>query len=155
MQTFADLNREIFNQSNRSDYLKKYKKGLSEKLVIQISKSKNEPEWMLKHRLKSLEAFYEIKLPDWGPKIDLDFEEITYYANATDQKGKFDSWEDIPEDIKNTFEKLGIPAAEKKMLAGVGSQYESETVYHNLKKEWEELGVVFEDMDVALQKHHS
>ncbi len=107
---------------------------------------------MLKLRLAALEQFHEIPLPSWGPKEvqKLDLKSITYYSSVSEKKS---SWSEVPKNIRETFEKLGIPQAEKEMLAGAGSQYESEVIYHNLKKEWEEKGVIFMDMETALKKH--
>lgn len=152
---FGELNRDTFEHRNQSDYAKLATRGLSEKLVRKISADKNEPDWMLDIRLEGLRLFNEKPLPSWGPNLDaLDFDEIIFYASADEVTGgENKSWDDVPDDIKETFDKLGIPEAEKEMLAGVGAQYESETVYHNLKKEWEDLGVIFEDMDVAVQKY--
>lgn len=150
---FADLNCETFDTPNDSEYIKKFSRGLSEELVRQISREKNEPEWMLTHRLKGLSAFFEMSLPQWGPDLsELDFANICFYARAAEGKNA-KSWEDVPESIKQTFERLGIPEAERKMLAGAGAQYESDTVYHSLKEHWEEKGVIFLDMDEAVQKH--
>lgn len=151
---FDNLNRELFEHRNQTGYMANATEGLSEDLIRQISADKNEPEWMLEHRLKSLKLFYEIELPKWGPKIDhIEFEKLTYYAKLGLNNSEFESWEAVPEDIKNTFERLGIPEAERKVLAGVGAQYESEVVYHSLKKEWKDKGIIFEDMDVALKQH--
>ncbi|MFC1598044.1 Fe-S cluster assembly protein SufB [Patescibacteria group bacterium] len=151
---FEKLNQDTFDHRNKSDYVKQAQRGLSEDLVRKISADKKEPAWMLKIRLAGLRLFEEKPLPDWGPNLSaLDFDEIIYHA-APDQIVEDNaSWEDVPEDIKKTFDKLGIPEAEKKVLAGVGAQYESETVYHRLKQEWEKQGVIFEDMDLAVQKY--
>jgi Fe-S cluster assembly protein SufB len=127
-------------------------KMIPEKIIREISKSKKEPSWMLEKRLKSLKIFNKLKMPDWGPELSkLKFDELTYFVKPGTKKAR--SWDDVPKDIKETFEKLGIPEAERKSLAGVGAQYESENVYHNLKKEWEEKGVIFLDMDEALIKY--
>jgi Fe-S cluster assembly protein SufB len=151
---FSKLNRETFDHRNQSNYTKKAKPGLSEELVRKISADKKEPQWMLDIRLEGLRLFMEKPMPTWGPNLDfLNFDEIIYYAAADEVAPENKSWEEIPADIKETFDKLGIPEAEKKMLAGVGAQYESETVYHRLKKEWEDLGVIFLDMDEAVRKH--
>ncbi|MBI2410829.1 MAG: Fe-S cluster assembly protein SufB [Candidatus Kerfeldbacteria bacterium] len=152
---FGALNKDTFNHRNDSEYAKKAQRGLSEELVRKISRDKNEPEWMLELRLEGLRLFQEKPLPNWGPDLGaLRFDEIIYYASADEKTdGENRSWKEVPADIKKTFDRLGIPEAEKQMLAGVGAQYESETVYHRLKREWEEQGVIFEDMDVALQKH--
>ncbi|MEK7528348.1 MAG: Fe-S cluster assembly protein SufB [Patescibacteria group bacterium] len=149
----AKLNRNVFDDGNQYSYTDGVKKGLSEELIRRISSDKGEPKWMLLHRLKSLETFYKIPLPTWGIDLSgLNFDEILYYARPSDVKNRT-SWDEVPADIKRTFERLGIPEAEKKVLAGVGAQYESEVIYHSLKEEWSSLGVIFEDMDVALQQH--
>ena len=134
------------------DYFFKSGRGLSPELVAAISEHKNEPEWMRKFRLKSLEYFLARPLPDWGGDLTgIDFDNIFYYIRPTENQAN--SWEDLPPDIKNTWDKLGIPEAEKKYLAGVGAQYESEVVYHKLKVELEEQGVLFLDMDSGLREH--
>ncbi|KKU80574.1 MAG: FeS assembly protein SufB [Candidatus Peregrinibacteria bacterium GW2011_GWA2_47_7] len=147
------LNKDVFDKGNAYEYAKGVKRGLSEALVRQISSDKGEPAWMLEHRLRSLAEFYAKPLPRWGIDLSgLDFDKILYYARPGEIKNRQD-WNDVPEDIKRTFERLGIPEAEKKVLAGVGAQYESEVVYHSLKKQWQAQGVIFEDMDVALREH--
>ena len=109
---------------------------------------------MLAHRLKSLEKWKELKLPTFGVDLSgIDFKDIIYYAAPSEMKGYATEWKDVPEDIKRTFERLGIPEAERKVLAGTGAQYDSVNAYHKLKEEWESKGVIFEDMDVALQKY--
>jgi Fe-S cluster assembly protein SufB len=149
---FADLKRATFDEANPTPYLKGVKKGLTEALVRQISREKKEPLWMLEHRLASLKIFREKPLPTWGADLShLDLEDIIYYAPPGVEET--DTWEEVPEEIRRVYDRLGIPEAERRMLAGVGAQYESEIVYHNLKKEWEELGVIFLDMDDALQLH--
>jgi Fe-S cluster assembly protein SufB len=126
---------------------------INEELIEEISKDKNEPEWMLQKRLKSLEIFHKKPIPTWGPDLsDLNLEEINYFVKANAKKNSR-SWEDVPREIRDTYEKLGIPEAERKSLAGVGAQYDSEIIYHNLKKELEEQGVIFLDMDLAVQEH--
>lgn len=151
---FAGLNRDTFDHKNDSSYQKNFPKGLSEEIVRMISKDKGEPEWMLEFRLESLKKFEEINFPKWGPDLsDLDLDEITYYAKADSKGVDGKTWDDVPEDIKNTFERLGIPEAERAVLAGVGAQYESEVVYHSLKEEWAAQGVIFEDCDVAIKKY--
>jgi len=126
-------------------------KGLSEDIVRQISAEKNEPRWMLDIRLQAFRAFLEKPLPGWGGDLSgIDFENITYYIKPT---GKTEhSWDDVPEQIKQTFEKLGVPEAERKFLGGVGAQYESETVYHKLREDLAKQGVVFLDTDTALKE---
>jgi Fe-S cluster assembly protein SufB len=152
---FEGLDRSTFDHRNDSSYQSKFKKGLTEDLVRQMSAEKGEPQWMLDFRLRSLKTFFDMDMPKWGPDLSaLNLEDITYYAKA-DAESNSRSWDDVPDDIKNTFEKLGIPEAERKVLAGVGAQYESEVVYHSLKKEWEDLGVIFVDCDVALKEHET
>ncbi len=134
------------------DYFFKSGRGLSAELVAAISEHKNEPEWMRKFRLKSLEYFNARPMPSWGADLSgIDFENIYYYIKPTEKQA--DSWEDLPADIKDTWDKLGIPEAEKKYLAGVGAQYESEVVYHKLQADLEAKGVIFLDMDSALREH--
>jgi Fe-S cluster assembly protein SufB len=138
--------------SDPEDYFFKSGRGLSPELVAAISEHKNEPEWMRKFRLKSLEYFQARPLPGWGGDLTgIDFDNIFYYIRPTEKQAK--SWEDLPPDIKNTWDKLGIPEAEKKYLAGVGAQYESEVVYHKLKEDLEAQGVLFLDMDSGLREH--
>lgn len=127
-------------------------KGLNKEVVEAISYHKNEPEWMRNYRLQALEYFERIPLPGWGADLSqLDFKNLYYYLSPSDRK--FRSWEDVPPDIKDTYDKIGVPEAEKKFLAGVGAQYDSEVIYHNLKKQWEKLGVIFTDTDSALAKY--
>ncbi len=134
------------------NYFFKSQRGLSKKVVEAISAHKSEPEWMRKSRLKSLEYFEARPLPAWGGNVaEIDFENIYYYIKPVAEQAN--SWEDLPADIKNTWDKLGIPEAEKKYLAGVGAQYESEVVYHKLKESLEAKGVLFLDMDTALREH--
>src|SRR3989338_8917271 len=138
--------------SDKEDYAFKAKKGLSKELVEEISRMKGEPDWMLKFRLKSLEEFYKRPMPQWGADLNtIDFDNIFYYIKPTDKQG--DAWEDVPEYIKNTFNKLGIPEAEQKFLGGVGAQYESEVVYHKIREDLEKQGVIFLDMDGGLREH--
>lgn len=133
-------------------YVYKAKKGLSRNTVEEISWMKQEPDWMRKLRFKSLDIFEKKPLPTWGGDLtQLDFQDIYYYIKPAEKQGK--TWDEVPEDIKKTFDRLGIPEAERKFLAGVGAQYESEVVYHSLKKELEEKGVIFLDTDSALRKH--
>lgn len=127
-------------------------KGLTKKVVEEISKIKEEPEWMLNYRMRSLEQFYSKPMPQWGGDLaELDFDEITYYVKPSERSER--SWDEVPEEIKQTFDKLGIPEAEQKYLAGVSAQYESEVVYHNLKEDLENLGIVFKDTDTALKEN--
>ncbi|HTG69628.1 MAG TPA: Fe-S cluster assembly protein SufB [Candidatus Udaeobacter sp.] len=127
-------------------------KGLTEEVVRTISEIKNEPQWMLDFRLKSLEQFFKMPMPKWGGNMDeLDFEDIQYYVRASDKQGK--TWEEVPSEIKETFDKLGIPEAEQKFLAGVSAQYESEVVYHSMQEDLEKQGVIFTDTDTALREY--
>ena len=124
--------------------------GLNEDIIRQISKLKNEPEWMLEYRLKSYKAFLKLPLPSFGPDLSsLDYDTYTYFTRLANKETQ--SWDEVPETVKNTFDKLGIPEAEQKYLAGVSTQYESEVVYHNMLKEVEEKGVIFLSTDMALK----
>jgi Fe-S cluster assembly protein SufB len=145
-------NDSLWDEYNPSDYMRQAKSGLDEVLVRRISQEKEEPEWMLAHRLASLATFKKMPLPSWGPDLSrLNLDQITYYAKA--MEGQAQDWDDVPADIKNTFDKLGIPKAEQEVLAGVGAQYESTVVYHSLKAEFKRQGVIFEDLDLALKKY--
>lgn len=147
-----DLDRGIYDIKNDFKYTYKSSSGLTPEIIREISKEKNEPEWMLEFRLKSLENFYNIEVPTWGPDLsELDIDNIvTYVRPEIDLKT---SWDDVPEDIKNTFERLGIPEAERKSLAGVGAQYDSEVVYHSIKDELVKQGVVYTDMENAVKEY--
>ena len=124
--------------------------GLNEDIIRQISKLKNEPDWMLEYRLKSYKAFKKLPLPSFGPDLSsLDYDTYTYFTRLSNKESQ--SWDEVPETVKNTFDKLGIPEAEQKYLAGVSTQYESEVVYHNMLKEVEEKGVIFLSTDMALK----
>jgi Fe-S cluster assembly protein SufB len=128
--------------------------GLSEEVVRQISKHKEEPEWMLEFRLKALKTYLAKPMPTWGgdlSNLEAVLDDIYYYIRPQDRMER--SWDDVPQEIKDTFEKLGIPEAERKALAGVGAQYESEMVYHSLKKEWEDKGIIFDSIEDGLKKH--
>jgi Fe-S cluster assembly protein SufB len=132
-------------------YVHLSKKGLSRGTVESISKMKNEPKWMLDFRLRSYDIFMKKPMPNWGGDLSkIDFQNIYYYAKASEKTER--NWDDVPEDVKKTFDKLGIPEAEKKFLAGVGAQYESEVVYHNLREDLEKQGVIFLDTDTALKE---
>src|SRR6266545_242271 len=134
------------------NYVFKSQRGLTNEVVEAISHHKSEPDWMRKFRLKSLEYFRARPLPTWGGNLrEIDFENIFYYIKPTEKQAS--NWEDLPSDIKDTWDKLGIPEAEKKYLAGVGAQYESEVVYHKLKEDLEKQGVLFLDMDSGLREH--
>ncbi len=147
----ADINQSLYDfryYENDKDFYK-VRKGLDEEVVLRISEEKNDPEWVRDLRLKSLRIFNQMKEPDWGPDIhDLDVQNIVHYVKPkTEMAAK---WEDVPQDIKDTFEKLGIPEAERKSLAGVGAQYDSEVVYHNVKDEVAKQGVIYTDMESAV-----
>ncbi|MGH2403878.1 MAG: Fe-S cluster assembly protein SufB [bacterium] len=147
-----DLDQYKWGFRDPEKYVFKARKGLDRDIVEQISHMKNEPDWMRAIRLHSYEHFQNRPTPKWGADLDqIDFNDIYYYLKPTDGKGR--TWDDVPADIKRTFDRLGIPEAEKKFLAGAGAQYESESVYHNLKEEWEKLGVIFLDTDSALKQH--
>ncbi len=138
--------------SDPDTFVFKSRKGLDEEVVRQISTMKGEPEWMLNFRLKALKHFQQRPIPTWGANLsDLDLDDIYYYVKPTDREGR--SWDEIPETIKNTFDKLGIPEAEQKYLAGVGAQYESEMIYHSVQKELEEIGVIFLSIEEGLRQH--
>ena len=130
----------------------KSQRGLTRSTVIEISKMKKEPEWMLNFRLKSYDYFMERPMPNWGGDLStIDFDNIYYYAKPTDKMGT--DWKDVPENIRRTFEKLGIPEAERKFLGGVGAQYESEVVYHSLHEDLQKKGVIFLDTDSAVKEY--
>ena len=147
-----ELNRELYDKAD--DHKPKFvaKPGLNREIVELISKTKNEPEWMLQKRLKALEFFEKKPMPNFGPSLNkLDLNEIIYFIDPNAEEST--KWEDVPDEIKETFDRLGIPEAEKKSLAGVGAQYDSAMVYHKIKDSLKEKGVIFENMDVALQKY--
>jgi len=134
-------------------YFFRSEKGLDRRVVEQISYHKNEPEFMLQFRLKALEIAEKKGRPKWGPDLShLNFDDIYFYIRPQDRKGT-NSWDDVPEEVRETYRRLGIPEAEQKALAGVGAQYESEMVYHSLKEEWEKKGVIFVDSDTGLQQY--
>ncbi|MFC4618401.1 Fe-S cluster assembly protein SufB [Camelliibacillus cellulosilyticus] len=127
-------------------------RGLTKEVVEDISRRKNEPKWMLEFRLKALDHFYKRPMPQWGGNLnDLDFDDITYYVKPSEKSGR--TWDEVPEEIKRTFDKLGIPEAEQKYLAGVSAQYESEVVYHSMKEDLEKKGIIFKDTDSALKEN--
>ena len=149
----ADYKEKFGFNDPQDKYAFKAPKGLTKALVEQISEFKNEPEWMLQFRLKALEHFLAKPQPTWGSPMlaDVDYDDIHYFVRASEKSSK--TWDDVPEDIKNTFDKLGIPEAERKFLSGVGAQYESEVVYHQVREDLEKQGVVFMDMDSGLREH--
>ena len=146
-----EINRNIYDIKNKDDYEFKIKKGLTKEIVEEISKRKNEPVWMKEIRLKAVEVYESLDLPTWGPDLsELDMNDIATYVKP--KTNLSNSWDDVPDDIKNTFDKLGIPEAEKKSLAGVGAQYDSEVVYHSMKEELIKQGVIYTDMETAVRE---
>lgn len=126
--------------------------GLNEEIIRKISAKKQEPDWMLDFRLQSYQAYLKMPMQDWGPDLsELNFDEIYYYNKPTN--GKYRDWDDVPQELKDTFERLGVPEAERKWLAGSSAQYESEVVYHRMKEEFEKTGIVFTDTDTAVQEY--
>ena len=147
----SDYKYGFSNPDEAKDYFFKSGRGLSHEVVEAIAEHKNEPDWMRKFRHKSLDYFYARPLPTWGGNVaEIDFDNIYYYIRPTEKQ--VDKWEDLPAEILDTWDKLGIPEAEKKYLAGVGAQYESEVVYHKLQADLEAKGVIFLDMDSALAR---
>ncbi|WP_297437295.1 Fe-S cluster assembly protein SufB [uncultured Clostridium sp.] len=147
-----DMDRGIYDVKNKDEFSYKTDKGLTVEVVETISNEKNEPKWMKDFRLNALNVYNEMDMPTWGPDLSaLNMDEIVTYVKP---KGKLaESWDEVPEDIKKTFDLLGIPEAEKDSLAGVGAQYDSEVVYHSIKKELVEQGVIYTDMETALREH--
>ena len=145
----GEINKYDFR--NAEKYVFKTRKGLDKTIVAEISEMKREPAWMREFRLKSLEIFESKPVPRWGGDIAIKFEDIYYYLKPT--QGQVKSWDEVPAEIKNTFDRLGIPEAEKKFLAGVKAQYESEVVYGSLKEEMARQGVIFTDTDSAVREH--
>lgn len=147
----TDIDDNIYNIKNKDEYSFKTI-GLTEEVIKEISEKKQEPEWMLDLRLKALKIYNELKMPTWGPDLsELDMSKIATYVKPKTNMKK--SWEDVPEDIKSTFDALGIPEAEKESLAGVGAQYDSEIVYHSIKEELVKQGVIYTDFDEAVKKY--
>ncbi len=146
----VEINKYDFHTEER--YVYKARKGLDEEIVNQISDLKGEPDWMRQFRLQALKIFQSKPLPRWGGNLDeIDFQDIYYYIKPADRQGR--TWDEVPEEIKRTFDRLGIPEAEKKYLAGVKAQYESEVVYGSLREELAKQGVIFLDTDTALKEH--
>ena len=147
-----DLDRGVFDKRNEFEYAKKSEKGLSEEIVRLISEEKNEPEWMLQKRLEAMKLFYEIDNPVWGPDLsEVDINEITLYIQPNSREQN--NWDNLPENIKQTFYDLGIPQAEIDALAGVAAQYDSEIVYHNVKNYLTDMGVIYITMEEAMKEH--
>lgn len=146
------IDRSRYDDANAHDPQYEAPPGVNEQVVRIISKAKNEPEWMLQKRLQALALYLKTPLPTWGPPLDkLELDKIKYFVQPKAKEST--KWEDLPEDMRRTYERIGIPEAEKRSLSGVGAQYDSEIVYHNLKKEWEDQGVVFTNMDEAVHKY--
>ncbi|MFP4484508.1 MAG: Fe-S cluster assembly protein SufB [Spirochaetaceae bacterium] len=130
----------------------KTRKGLDESVVTDISRAKDEPDWMREFRLKSLAEFRKKPMPNWGADLStLDFDDLYYYAKSTEKQTR--SWDDLPDEIKETYDRIGVPEAEKKFLAGVGAQYDSEVVYHNIQQQLSDKGVIFSDPETAVREH--
>ena len=146
---FSEINKYDFHTDEK--YVFKSRKGLDADIVSQISEMKNEPGWMRDFRLKSLEIFNSKPMPRWGGKVDLNFQDIFYYVKPSDRQGR--TWDEVPDEIKATFDRLGIPEAEKKFLSGVKAQFESEVVYGSLREELSKQGVIFTDTDSAVREY--
>jgi Fe-S cluster assembly protein SufB len=144
---------ERYGFHEEDNYLYKAPKGINREVVETISRMKSEPAWMLEFRLKALEHFLSRPQPTWGSPMlaEVDYDDIHYFVRSTEKPSR--SWDDVPDDVKRTFDRLGIPEAERKFLSGVGAQYESEVVYHQVREDLEEQGVIFMDMDSALREH--
>ena len=149
----SDYKEKFGFHDSETGYAFKAPKGLTRGLVEQISEFKEEPEWMREFRLKALDHFLSRPQPTWGSPMlaEVDYDNIHYFVRASEKSSR--TWDDVPDDIKRTFDKLGIPEAERKFLAGVGAQYESEVVYHQVREDLERQGVVFMDMDSGLREH--
>jgi Fe-S cluster assembly protein SufB len=133
-------------------HVNKIRKGLDKDVIYQISSLKNEPDWMLEFRLKALEHFFTRPIPTWGSDLSLlNLDDIYYYVKPAEKEGR--SWDEVPNTIKDTFSRLGIPEAEQKFLAGVGAQYDSEMVYHSIQEHLEKQGVIFLSIEEGLRKH--
>ncbi len=150
----ADIDRSVYDIRDKEDDAYRMQEGLTPEIIDKLSKEKDDPVWMQQFRLQSLQIYNEMPVPDWGPSIEgLDMDHIaTYVRPKADMKN---DWKDVPQDIKDTFERLGIPQAERKSLAGVGAQYDSELVYHNVKDEVAAQGVVYTDMESALKGEYA
>ncbi|MBO6232445.1 MAG: Fe-S cluster assembly protein SufB [Clostridia bacterium] len=147
-----EIDRNVYDIIDKDNYDFKIQKGITREIVEEISKQKNDPEWMREFRLKALEVYNSLEMPTWGPDLsELNMEEIATYVRPKTKLNT--SWDDVPEDIKNTFDRLGIPEAEKKSLAGVGAQYDSEVVYHSMKEDLKKQGVIYTDMETAIREY--
>ena len=149
----ADIERGVYDIKDEVKYRYKVQKGLTEEIIRKISARKNEPEWMLNFRLKALEVYNSKPMTDWGPDLsDLDMNDIIHYLEP-DSAPMNENWDDVPSYIRDTFDRLGIPEAEKQSLAGVGAQYDSEVVYHSIHKELTEQGVIYTDIETAIKEY--
>ncbi len=153
-KTVTDIDRSIYDIRDKENNDYRMRSGLTEEIVLKLSEEKNDPDWMREFRLRSLEIYNRLDIPDWGPPLSgLDIDNIsTYVRPKSDMK---QSWDDVPEDIKDTFERLGIPQAERSSLAGVGAQYDSELVYHNVRDSVSKQGVVYTDLESALRGEYA
>lgn len=148
-EVVGEINKYDFRTESEAVF--KVEKGLNADIVRQISEMKDEPQWMLDFRLEALEIFESKPMPQWGGDIDIDFQDIYYYLKPTEGQGK--TWDEVPEEIKDTFERLGIPEAEREYLAGVKAQFDSEVIYGSVSEDLDKLGVIFTDTDTALKEH--
>ena len=148
-EILGEINKYDFRTENEAVF--KVEKGINAGIVRQISEMKEEPQWMLDFRLEALEIFESKPMPEWGGDIDIDFQDIYYYLKPTEGQGK--TWDEVPENIKETFERLGLPQAEREYLAGVKAQFDSEVIYGSVSEDLDNLGVIFTDTDTALKEH--
>ena len=152
IKNLQDIDQYKYGFSDPDVSVFKTRKGLDRKVVEQISAMKSEPKWMLEYRLKAFEHFLERPMPTWGGDVGgLDLDSIYYYVKPAEMEGR--TWDDVPDSIKQTFDKLGIPEAEQKFLSGVGAQYESEMVYHSIQEHLEQQGVIFLSIEEGLRQH--
>jgi len=151
-QVFDNISDYKYGFKDPENYVFRAKKGLDAEVVNEISNRKGEPQWMREFRLKALAHYQSRPMPSWGVDLSgLDLDDIYYYVRPAEMESK--TWEDVPESIKNTFDKLGIPEAERKFLAGVGAQYESEMVYHSIQENLQKMGVIFLSIEEGLKQH--
>src|SRR3954462_8407795 len=153
LRTLGSDYTERYGFHDAENYLYKAPQGINREIVEKISEFKSAPPWLRDFRLKALDHFLARPMPKWGSPFlaGVDFDDIHYFVRASERAER--SWDDVPEDVKKTFDRLGIPEAERKFLSGVGAQYESEVVYHQVNKQLEEQGVIFLDIDTALREH--
>ncbi len=148
----AEIDRSKYDFRDPEVFVYKSERGLTRETIEDISRHKHEPQWMLEARLRAYEVFLQKPMPKWGGDLSgVNFADYNYYIKPTDKRE--DAWEDVPENIRKTFDKLGVPEAERKFLAGVGAQYESEMVYHSINQELQKKGVIFVDTDTGLREH--